>query len=328
MQAYATEDVLHLLIKVSMDAAVLKILLLTGFGVHSSSNPYVFYLIQENKTWDEAQLHCDSHYITIAQIQNTEEASVIENITTGGYTSKAWIGLYSYGSEWTLVDQNPATYFHWRNSQREEFCAATGDDGFWSTASCSDLKAYVCHDGGAEYYVIQNQKTWNDAKTACEARGDTLVSIGNESINSDVKSLTLPVDGAWIGLSKRKLWYWWSPGENNYFTNWESGQPDNLNGMDSCAAVMLTNGRWTEEHCDTKYPFFCIGVYQGRKTVVRMKFASSTNMEDPAYSANLLQQLSAALAKQGVTDFKLTWKKPPVKTQVSSESSTRCLMNL
>ncbi|KAA8591875.1 hypothetical protein FQN60_017249, partial [Etheostoma spectabile] len=64
-----------------------------------------------------------------------------------------------------------------------------------------------------------------------------------------------------------------------------------------------------------RLPVVCdpASVQKSRKTVVRMKIQSSANMEDPAHSVKLLQQLRSALANQGVTDVNLTWKKQPVK---------------
>lgn len=67
---------------------------------------------------------------------------------------------------------------------------------------------------------------------------------------------------AWIGLKKNQFWHWSDTSENYTFSNWQNGQPDNLNGDQTCAAVVVQNGTWTDEQCNTEYPFFC---YDGMK---------------------------------------------------------------
>ncbi|KAJ4930593.1 hypothetical protein JOQ06_024902 [Pogonophryne albipinna] len=154
--------------------------------------------------------------------------------------------------------------------------------------------------------------TWVDGETA------TYFEWGNvqpDNIDTDEYCVTIDNDGRWgfANCSLKKPFVCQDEAGENNFTNWQEGQPDNSNGEDSCAAVVLKDGTWTDEPCNATYPFFCYGVHKARKTVVRMSIKSSANMEDPACSAELQRQLQAALAKKGVTDFKLTWKKLPVK---------------
>ncbi|XP_074508964.1 macrophage mannose receptor 1-like isoform X1 [Sebastes fasciatus] len=321
-----------------MDRTVFVILLLTGFCVLSTSFPNVYYFISQKMTWDDALAYCSLEHTSMAQIVNKENVTAMMNTPPGGYTGKAWIGLFENMSEWTWVDGQPATYFNWGFGQPDdvnidEICVAMDPEGNWSVVSCSEDKRYVCH-GGDNYFVGPKRMTWNDARIQCESKEDVLVTISNTSINSEVQGLLTDVNGddsdsrAWIGLNRSKSWDWSGPsepGEEYTFTNWQNGQPDNVNGENSCVAVALTDGTWTDEPCNATYPFFCYGIYKAQKTVVRMKIETSANMEDPACNAEMLRQLRATLTNQGVTDFKLTWKKLPEKqTQENSDIKDPC----
>ncbi|XP_031723211.1 secretory phospholipase A2 receptor-like [Anarrhichthys ocellatus] len=262
-----------------MDGAVLATLFLTGFCALSSSFPNAYYFIEEEMTWYEAQKYCNSENTAMAQIQNVQDATVMSNTPTGGYTDKAWIGLFANDSEWTWVNEERPRILYGIDDQQhtDKLCAAinipmkasystgkTNTDGMWTAANCSDKKPFVCDDG-ERYHLNQSRSTWNDARISCKVNRDVLVIIRNADENTEVMSL-LGNEAAWIGLYRHKLWYWSESGENNKFMNWQTGHPDDMNGSDN--------------------------FYEARrKTVVRMKIHSSKNMEDPAHSAVLLQQV-------------------------------------
>ncbi|KAL7394371.1 hypothetical protein ABVT39_025028 [Epinephelus coioides] len=278
-------------------------------------------------TWDDALAHCFSEHTNMAQIQSKENLTEMMNTPAGGYTGKVWIGLFDNVTNWTWVNGKPATYFNWESGQPDgmynnELCVAMTAEGSWIDESCSAKRHFVCDNGGGEYEGSRHMLTWSEAKAKCEEKSYTLVNIPGDRVNTAVhKYVSGAEESAWIGLHMPKDWFWSEPEEGNMFTNWNKGQPDNLKETDNCAAVALTDGTWTDELCNVTLPFFCFGIYKSQKTVVKVKIQSSANMEDPACSADLLQQLRTTLANQGVTDFKLTWKKLPMKQkQQSSET--------
>lgn len=94
-----------------------------------------------------------------------------------------------------------------------------------SAASATDMQNY----NGHSYKVFHENKTWSEAKAACEKMGGHLVTITSKKENEFVNSLK--------GLSRRTN-YWlggqevsgkwtWITGEKWSFTNWGSNQPDN-----------------------------------------------------------------------------------------------------
>lgn len=57
-----------------------------------------------------------------------------------------------------------------------------------------------------------------------------------------------------------------------------------------------------------------------------MNIQTDVNLENPDTQAAVMQQLQATLAKQGVTDFKLTWTKQPV--QISRKKIDDACLNV
>uniref|UniRef100_A0A3B4YBJ4 C-type lectin domain-containing protein n=1 Tax=Seriola lalandi dorsalis TaxID=1841481 RepID=A0A3B4YBJ4_SERLL len=123
------------------------------FCITSAHFPHIYYFIEERMTWFEARDYCLSKNSAIAQIYNNEYLTEMMNTPTGGYTDKAWIGLFENTSEWTWVDGQLATYFHWNTDQTNstnatKFCVIMTDGGFWSHISCSNERPSVCFNGG------------------------------------------------------------------------------------------------------------------------------------------------------------------------------------
>lgn len=119
---------------------------------------------------------------------------------------------------------------------------------------------HLCWDG-ENVTVFLTYLTWTEAKTICEKQQTTLATIPDEVTNSNIRK-RLPhkgQGGAWIGLSVPKLWYWSDTGEDCTFTNWKSGQPNNMKGNEECSAVVVNKGTWTDEQCSATYPFYCYG---------------------------------------------------------------------
>lgn len=101
--------------------------------------------------------------------------------------------------------------------------------------------------------------TWTQADAYCKSQASSLAKIPDVTTNAEIAGrLLFPlVLQAWIGLKKTQFWNWSDSSENYTFSNWQQGQPDNLNGGQNCAAVEVKTGTWTDEQCNAQYPFFC-----------------------------------------------------------------------
>uniref|UniRef100_A0A3Q3EA61 C-type lectin domain-containing protein n=1 Tax=Labrus bergylta TaxID=56723 RepID=A0A3Q3EA61_9LABR len=303
-----------------MDNSKFVVLLIAGFCVPSTSLQNAFFFISEAMTWDDAFLYCVSHYIDLAQILSLDNVTTMMATPTNGYTGEAWIGLYNDFSEWTWLNGQPLTYYNWRDSKQgklngNELCVAIGNRGLWEANTCSLLKYPICYDG-LDYQIGPKKMSWNKSKAYCNSQNSTLAYVPNEAEDLRIHHLMPDESVGWIGLYQAEVWVWSKPGGNFSFQNWRIGQPDNRD-VDSCVAAQVSDGTWFDEGCTEKQlPFFCSGdaANKNRKITVKMKVKSSADLEDPAVSAELVQQMQTAFAEQGL-DVKLIWRTQPVKTQ-------------
>ena len=86
----------------------------------------------------------------MAVVLHEENVTAMMNAPAGGYTQKAWIGLYGKITDWTWTDGQPATYYNWEDGQPNAtvgFCVGMTSSGTWRTYSCTEKKAAVCLGG-------------------------------------------------------------------------------------------------------------------------------------------------------------------------------------
>ncbi len=61
---------------------------------------------------------------------------------------------------------------------------------------------------------------------------------------------------AWIGLI-RDPWQW-SDQRNSSYRYWNTGEPNNVGGVENCAATRQSiQGKWNDVACDNPLPFVC-----------------------------------------------------------------------
>uniref|UniRef100_UPI003D9E6012 ladderlectin-like n=1 Tax=Halichoeres trimaculatus TaxID=147232 RepID=UPI003D9E6012 len=102
-----------------------------------------------------------------------------------------------------------------------------------------------CPGGWARYHdrcflYVGTMKTWALAERHCQALGGNLASVHNDAEDSFIKELIHMVTNefprTWIGGSDAQqegIWLW-SDGSRFTFTNWCSGQPNNLSWRQHC----------------------------------------------------------------------------------------------
>ncbi len=105
--------------------------------------------------------------------------------------------------------------------------------------------------------------SWENAQNYCRTHHTDLATIQS---NEDWTSLQEAVDEyssfAWVGLFNNiDSWRWSYNEESLVFKSWTSGQPDNSNGGQACAAINYIGG-WQDFACANTYHFMC---YDGEK---------------------------------------------------------------
>ncbi|XP_043229343.1 lectin BRA-3-like [Amphibalanus amphitrite] len=116
---------------------------------------------------------------------------------------------------------------------------------------------------GSCYWRSTYPATWSAAVTACPTVGDgsQIASIHSLVENSFVME-TYNYGETWIGLNDlgAEGQFAWSDGADLDFTNWQPGQPDNLDNED-CVWMPHpkdpSGGRWDDYDCDSSLFFLC-----------------------------------------------------------------------
>ncbi|KAG2469511.1 FREM1 protein, partial [Polypterus senegalus] len=92
----------------------------------------------------------------------------------------------------------------------------------------------------------QTPMSWDDAQKYCRANNTDLVTVENETVNSEL--LKISENRSWIGLRHETNHWYWSNGDPVAYTNWTH--------KFSCA-VFQTDGSWNDSDCNQQKPFMC-----------------------------------------------------------------------
>uniref|UniRef100_A0A8C6SSY8 C-type lectin domain-containing protein n=1 Tax=Neogobius melanostomus TaxID=47308 RepID=A0A8C6SSY8_9GOBI len=109
-------------------------------------------------------------------------------------------------------------------------------------------------DGPKQYTYISTRKSWEDARSYCRQHHTDLAMIEDESENTAVASVLVSNQWAWMGLY-RQAWRW-SDDSDSQFTNWQSGEPNNVGGAQHCV-LKFKSHQWNDRSCSNKHKFIC-----------------------------------------------------------------------
>ncbi|XP_050931709.1 C-type mannose receptor 2 [Lates calcarifer] len=168
-----------------------------------------FHLINNEKTWPQAQNYCREHHTDlISGVHQLED----EEFKTQGKSKRLWIGLFR--DTWRWSDESSFSFRYWDlelfKDERNKKCAMTVLDrsGRWSSDECNKSKTLL----------LTAEKTTTD-----------LVSITNPDqqrwVQERARKASTPF--VWLGLRYTctlDLWFWvndqlvcydkWAPGQN------------------------------------------------------------------------------------------------------------------
>ncbi|KAK6470009.1 macrophage mannose receptor 1-like, partial [Huso huso] len=230
-----------------------------------------YILIDQPKTWYEAQQYCRKNYTDLVSIKNNDEDKKIKEKANG---TAVWIGLFNNPWKWSHKGEY-SSFHNWNkdepNNLGNNFCvemygAADKERGKWNDAGCH-FPPFFCYNGKdpsvfsyhlESYILIKENKTWYEAQQYCRTNYTDLVSIKN---NDEDKKIKEKANGksVWIGLFNNP-WKWSHKGEYSSFHNWDKGEPNNL-GNNICVEMYGTDnkerGKWNDAGCNNTSPFIC-----------------------------------------------------------------------
>ncbi|KAK2913208.1 hypothetical protein Q8A67_001607 [Cirrhinus molitorella] len=298
-----------------MEQRLIHLFLLSGFLSVILCGSCEYILITEYKTWHEAQDYCRQNHIDLATVQTDEEWSKLDKLRDG-VQFYIWIGLYDDVDawRWSYQDQSVA-FLHWdfdqpNNLYGNQYCVYLWSNGYWWDEACHFKFPFFCQSRGQPVLVTDPPLSWNNAQNYCREKYTDLFTIKNIDVNRQLTSMIKNYPCAWIGLF-RDSWKW---SDNQTSANsslrWALGQPDNLYGQDSCAALDY-GGQIADESCSTLHYYLC-QTTQVKHQILRLEMKAGDNVNDQAITASVLYKLQQKLQEQGIAaDVKLSWRLQP-----------------
>ncbi|XP_070786297.1 C-type mannose receptor 2-like [Enoplosus armatus] len=238
-------------------------LLLMGQCSFFTCRLYEYHVIEESKTWKDAQTHCREHHTDLATVYDVTDMTRLRDSTKN--QDEAWIGLYSNPGgdnrrwHWSL----PGVEFNDRetewgagepyNGQPLENCVWL-DNKKLTDDECTNERKFICYDEtkklNKSFHLIDNQMTWPEAQNYCRENHTDLVSGRKQLKDDELRNEKV----FWIGLF-RDTWRW-SDGSNFSFRNWEVFEDEEDDDNNKCAMTVL-NGKWGSDDCNEIKPFVC-----------------------------------------------------------------------
>ncbi|XP_057654013.1 perlucin-like [Diorhabda carinulata] len=134
----------------------------------------------------------------------------------------------------------------------------------WKYDKPSETNLY--HHGNKSFYIGNVFKgNFLHSEQFCKYHGMSLATIESQEENDFLESKLIErgVEGVWLFTSGTRLpnnvWVWLATGKNIAWTNWKTGEPNNVNSKEECIAVNLINKQmeWYDINCWTEQYFVC-----------------------------------------------------------------------
>ncbi|XP_051757319.1 macrophage mannose receptor 1-like [Ctenopharyngodon idella] len=316
MQLVYGEELTNL-ISAAMEQRLIHLFLLSGFLYLILCGSCEYILIQEKKTWKEAQDHCRQNYIDLATVQTDEEWSELSKLRAE-LQFYIWIGLYDDVNSWHWSFQNETfNFFLWdtdqpNNLHGKQYCVNLRSTGYWWDEDCNLTYPFFCQNGeGQPVLVTDPAMSWNDAQNYCREHYTDLFTVRNRDENKQLTTMIKYYTCGWIGLF-RDSWKWLNQTSMSpYFPlRWAAGQPDNSFANETCAALD-DYGHIADETCKSLHFFLC-QIARVKQQVLRLEVKAGDNVNDQAITAALLNKVQQTLREQGMAaDVKLAWREQP-----------------
>ncbi|KAL1272029.1 hypothetical protein QQF64_031045 [Cirrhinus molitorella] len=184
-----------------MDQTLYFILLLIALCSISECALHQYHIINERKTWTEAQRFCREKYTDLATMDNMNDMNELKKSVNDG---TVWIGLFRVRDSWQWSDQSDSSFRYWN----------TGEP----------------NNAGDKLILIKVNLTWSEALRYCRQNHVDLVSVHSQEVQSRVMNVVKRASTAevWLGLHNyciMNMWLWVS-GEIVCYQYWAPG-----NGM-------------------------------------------------------------------------------------------------
>ncbi|KAL6491146.1 hypothetical protein MHYP_G00014910 [Metynnis hypsauchen] len=270
-----------------MSSALYLVLLFSALWTLSFCGTRQFHVVDETKTWTDAQNYCTEKFTDLVSIESQEEMNTLIAFLNGT-EDYFWIGLrqkvqqfnnlfplnvqnvlLSSVKSWVWSDGSKSSYRYWTpgqpdNSGSDNCVHLNRKNGFrWNDAGCSAKIPFICYKD-LPLILINQTKTWWEALSYCRETHVDLVSVHTEEIQHWVETAVHYASTAnvWMGLRHtcaQSFWFWVS-GSTICYQNWA---PGNGTGVEDCSggertgAVQSGSKQWVSLPEDQRLNFIC-----------------------------------------------------------------------
>ncbi|XP_057180081.1 uncharacterized protein LOC130547803 isoform X2 [Triplophysa rosa] len=202
-----------------------------------------YKLIEESKSWNEAQRFCRQNHTDLVSIRNESDN---EEVKKQSSTENFWIGL-----------QHSKINKSFTNFANQSFCIY--HEGKW-IRSISEVHA-VCYK--SLIHMSTHEMSWEGAVDYCNASGLLRIESKDDQIETEKelrkKNISEPV---WIGLRQSRLfgfWMWVNGLHVGPWTNWKGGRQPEHQISHHCDVMEKVDGtfRWTDKDCRYRFRVVC-----------------------------------------------------------------------
>ena len=238
-------------------------------------NGHYYAYFSSGMIWNDAKEYCESLGGYLVCITSQEENDFVMSIVE----SDIIIGLSDAENEgvWKWVSGEDVHYKNFRSGEpnnefNEDYACLAKSNGSWNDGHCErELWSFVCEwdselsiqipddatiYNGHAYKIFDNSISWSEAKAFCESIGGYLACINSQEEQNFLVELS-------NGSTKKNLWigakaddngvYSWVNGDVFQYTNWASGEPNNVFDSQYTAMMYTHNasydaGLWNDEN--------------------------------------------------------------------------------
>ncbi|KAK6470005.1 macrophage mannose receptor 1-like, partial [Huso huso] len=246
------------------------------------------------------QQYCREHHTDLVSVKNEDENNKIKEKANG---TAVWIGLFNNPWKWSdggvnytlqnLSEKQPD------NHEGKKKCVTIQNKNDSNTLKlndgpCSTEYPFLCYDDkepclilehknirkftnerrpfspscsyGKKLFLVNENKTWEEAVEYCRSNHTDLVSIESEQEHNRVSQEANKSSSShvWLGLLQSctfGFWYW-VDGAQSCYDNW-APEPRCQSGYNQCGVMTARNdSKWTEKPCTERFNFIC---YNGKR---------------------------------------------------------------
>ncbi|XP_041091038.1 uncharacterized protein LOC121304139 [Polyodon spathula] len=149
-----------------------------------------YTLIQELKTWTEAQQYCREYHTDLVSIKNASEN---EDLVRKAQGVPFWIGLFNEPWKWSHQGDN-YTFHYWKilepnNWEGKQKCVRMFNSGEWGDKECDLLYPFFCYDD-----AIPSDPPSTPLSEEAESSSPPSIPVSQDAIPSDPPSAPLSED--------------------------------------------------------------------------------------------------------------------------------------